>query len=98
MTGATPNQCETDRDAAIESHTTGIQRAEDTRDWPSRSNRNSARITAPQRTVAILGGTYNLPMRARDTKCEVSVSQERVDAEAPGSAPCGSRWYSFAFP
>src|SRR5437879_2036255 len=66
-----PSHRETARDALIDSHTTGIQRAEDTSDLLSRSNSKSARMKNPQTTVAMLGDIYNLLKRARDKKREV---------------------------
>src|SRR5207302_6578926 len=66
-----PSHRETARDALIDSHTTGIQRAEDTRNLLSRSNSKSARMKKPQTTVAMLGDIHNLLMRARDKKREV---------------------------
>src|SRR5271167_3765685 len=49
-----PNHCETHRDAQIDSHTTGIHRAEDTRDVLSRSNKKSVRTKKAHRLAAVL--------------------------------------------
>ena len=75
--GATPSHCETIRDALIDSQATGIQRAKDTRDLRSRSNRKSARMIEPKTAVAVLGDIHHLLEHATDGKGEVIGDLER---------------------
>src|SRR2546422_6409661 len=63
-----PTHCETVLDALIDSHTMGIQRVVENREFLSRSSRKSPRITRAKIIVAIPWGIHRLPARVSDRK------------------------------
>jgi hypothetical protein len=78
----------TDRDAPIDSHTTGSHRAEDTFELLSRSSRKSARMNRPQTKVAMLEDIYDLLMQARVKEREIIGDQEKVDVGTRPAESC----------